>query len=351
MKAESKKVYRELQKGRPRFRAHPASMIVGRDTEKLSPVEVAKAAWETEAENTSDGVAAPLFLSLIGGAPLGFCYKAINTLDSMIGYRNERYLSFGKVAAKLDDAANFIPARLCALLMIAAAFFTGLDGPGAFRIWKRDRKNHKSPNSAQTEAACAGALGVQLAGNAFYGGVLFEKPTIGDARRMVIPSDIRLANRLMAVTSLLSLTFFSLLKLLFLFLLHCREPYDQFCTRRDIYAYPDKLLDFSAKYQPRWGFRTAVKSALTASVDSWSGYPDPYCRKLKTAIAKTPYYPRIKYCMRQRGGELIYKVAQTLKPRGALVTRRLFSEYAARHFLWQDAKYLIICSTRRTAFA
>lgn len=220
LKAESMKVYRELQKGDLASARIAVSMIVGRDTEKLSPAGVAKAAVETVAENTSDGVAAPLFYLLIGGVPLGFCYKAINTLDSMIGYRNERYLSFGKFAAKLDDAVNFIPARLCALLMIAAAFFTGLDGPGAFRIWQRDRKNHKSPNSAQTEAACAGALGVQLAGNAFYGGVLFEKPTIGDARRMVIPNDIRLANRLMVVTSLLSLTVFSLLKLLIIFLLH-----------------------------------------------------------------------------------------------------------------------------------
>ncbi|WP_101911181.1 adenosylcobinamide-phosphate synthase CbiB [Marasmitruncus massiliensis] len=220
LKAESMRVYRELQKGDLASARIAVSMIVGRDTEKLSPAGVAKAAVETVAENTSDGVAAPLFYLLIGGAPLGFCYKAINTLDSMIGYRNEQYLSFGKFAAKLDDAVNFIPARLCALLMIAAAFFTGLDGPGAFRIWKCDRKNHKSPNSAQTEAACAGALGVQLAGNAFYGGVLFEKPTIGDARRMVIPNDIRLANRLMVVTSLLSLAAFSLMKLLIIFLLH-----------------------------------------------------------------------------------------------------------------------------------
>ena len=220
LKAESMKVYRELQKGDLASARTAVSMIVGRDTEKLSPVEVVKAAVETVAENTSDGVAAPVFYLLIGGAPLGFCYKAINTLDSMIGYRNERYLSFGKFAAKLDDAVNFIPARLCALLMIAAAFFAGLDGPEAFRIWKRDRRNHKSPNSAQTEAACAGALGVQLAGNAFYGGVLSEKPTIGDARRMVIPSDIRLANRLMIVTSVLALAVFSLLKLLFIFLLH-----------------------------------------------------------------------------------------------------------------------------------
>ncbi len=220
LKTESMKVCRELQKGDLASARIAVSMIVGRDTEKLSPAGVAKAAVETVAENASDGVAAPLFYLLIGGAPLGFCYKAVNTLDSMIGYRNERYLSFGKFTAKLDDAANFIPARLCALLMIAAAFFTGLDGLGAFRIWKRDRKNHKSPNSAQTEAACAGALGVQLAGNAFYGGVLFEKPTIGDALRMAVPNDIRLANRLMVVTSLLALTFFSLLKLLIIFLLH-----------------------------------------------------------------------------------------------------------------------------------
>lgn len=220
LRKESMNVFAQLQKGDLLAARKAVSMIVGRDTKNLSPIEVAKAAVETVAENTSDGVAAPLFYLMLGGIPLGFCYKAINTLDSMIGYKNERYLSFGKFAAKLDDVANYIPSRLCAWIMIVGAYISGLDGLGAFRIWKRDRRNHKSPNSAQTEAACAGALGIQLAGNAYYGGVLCEKPTIGDANRTVIPKDIKLANRLMYMTSFLMVLIFSLIKLVSILILH-----------------------------------------------------------------------------------------------------------------------------------
>ncbi|MEM1483787.1 adenosylcobinamide-phosphate synthase CbiB [Oscillospiraceae bacterium PP1C4] len=214
---ESMKVFSALKKGDLAAARTAVSMIVGRDTDRLTPTQVTKAAVETVAENTSDGVIAPLFFVMIGGAPLGFCYKAINTLDSMIGYKNDRYLNFGCFAAKLDDVVNFIPARISALLMVCAAFLCGLDGRGGYRIWKRDRRNHASPNSAQTEAVCAGALGIQLAGDAVYGGVVFHKQTIGDDLRPVATNDIRLANRLMYLSAIGALVVFSAIKLLIIF--------------------------------------------------------------------------------------------------------------------------------------
>ena len=171
--------------------------IVGRDTQELTAEGVIKAAVETVAENFSDGVAAPLCYMLVGGAPLALAYKAVNTMDSMVGYKNDRYLYFGRAAAKLDDAANLIPSRLAALCWIGGAFLTGQDGRNAWKIWRRDRHNHASPNSAQTEAACAGALGVQLAGPASYFGKVVEKPTIGDPGRNVEPEDITRANRML----------------------------------------------------------------------------------------------------------------------------------------------------------
>lgn len=183
-------------------------MIVGRDTEDLTQSGVTKAAVETVAENASDGVIAPLFFLALGGAPLGFFYKAVNTLDSMVGYQNERYMDFGRWSARLDDLLNWIPARVSALLMIAAAAPLGLDARGAARIWRRDRRKHASPNSAQTEAACAGALGVCLAGDAYYGGVLHRKPTIGDFIRPVCAQDIPRTCRLMYGASVLALVLF-----------------------------------------------------------------------------------------------------------------------------------------------
>lgn len=171
--------------------------IVGRDTDALDAAGVTRAAVETVAENTSDGVIAPLFYMALGGPVLGCAYKAVNTMDSMIGYKNDRYLDFGRTAALLDDAVNFVPARLAALLLIAGAYLTGMDGKNAFRIWKRDRRNHASPNSAQTESAVAGALGLRLAGDAVYFGVLHKKPFIGDALRPIEPEDIRRSHRLL----------------------------------------------------------------------------------------------------------------------------------------------------------
>ncbi len=176
--------------------------IVGRDTENLSMEADVRACVETIAENTSDGEIAPLLFLAIG-APFGVLYKAINTMDSMLGYKNDRYLYFGRAAARLDDAANFIPSRLTALFMTLSAFLTGLDGRNAWRIFKRDRRNHLSPNSAQSESVCAGALHIQMGGPSVYFGKLKEKPTIGDADRAVEPEDIPRANRLMLATSCL----------------------------------------------------------------------------------------------------------------------------------------------------
>lgn len=202
---ESGKVYDRLQENDLPGARRAVSMIVGRDTESLTKEGVTKAAVETVAENTSDGVTAPLIYLMIGGAPLGFLYKAVNTMDSMLGYKNDRYLYFGRVPAGMDDIFNYIPARLTALLMIAAAYLTGLDGKNAWKIYRRDRKKHASPNAAQTESVCAGALRVQLAGDAVYFGKLYKKEFIGDSLRPIEPQDIRRTQRLMYVTALLVL--------------------------------------------------------------------------------------------------------------------------------------------------
>ena len=202
---ESTNVYRELVKPDLPAARRAVSRIVGRDTAALTAEGVTKAAVETVAENASDGVIAPLLYMLLGGAPLALTYKAINTMDSMLGYKNEKYLYFGRAAAKLDDAANYLPSRLAGLLWCAAAALTGNSPKGAWRIWRRDRRNHASPNSAQTESACAGALGVQLAGPAYYFGEYYAKPTIGDPLRPIEPEDIRRANRMMYAESVLAL--------------------------------------------------------------------------------------------------------------------------------------------------
>ena len=202
---ESRNVYKELAKGDLPAARRAVARIVGRDTQNLTAAGVTRAAVETVAENASDGVIAPLLYMLLGGAPLALTYKAINTMDSMLGYKNEKYLYFGRCAAKLDDAANWLPSRLAALLWVAAAALTGNSARGAWHIWRRDRRRHASPNSAQTESACAGALGVQLAGPAYYFGEYYDKPTIGDPLREIEPRDILRANRMMYAESLLAL--------------------------------------------------------------------------------------------------------------------------------------------------
>ena len=213
LKVESMKVYKSLKEEGLEAARKSVSMIVGRDTAVLDEIGVTKAAVETVAENASDGIIAPMFYMAIGGAPFMFLYKGINTMDSMLGYKNDRYLYFGRCAAKLDDAANYIPARVSGWLMVAGTLFVGLDTKNAAKIYRRDRRNHASPNSAQTEAAMAGALDVQLAGNAYYFGKLYEKPTIGDAIRKVEAEDIPRANRLLYSTSVLGMVVFFVLRL------------------------------------------------------------------------------------------------------------------------------------------
>ena len=206
LKTESMKVYRKLKEKDLNGARYAVSMIVGRDTERLTAEGVTRAAVETVAENASDGVIAPLLFLFFFGPVGGFFYKAVNTMDSMVGYKNEKYLYFGRAAAKLDDLVNYIPARLTGLAFAAAAcLIPGMSGKNAFKIWRRDRRNHKSPNSAQSESACAGALGVQLAGPAYYFGKYYDKPTIGDPLREIEPRDILRANRMMYAESLLAL--------------------------------------------------------------------------------------------------------------------------------------------------
>lgn len=214
LKTESMKVYDKLKNGTLEEARYAVSMIVGRDTKELTEEGVVKATVETVAENASDGVIAPMIYMALGGAPLMFLYKGINTMDSMLGYKNEKYLYFGRCAAKLDDVANYIPARISGVLMAAAAFFVKLDGKNAFKIYRRDKRNHASPNSAQTESAMAGALRVQLAGDAWYFGKLYKKPTIGDAIRSVETEDIRRANGLLYGTSILGVIVFSAIAML-----------------------------------------------------------------------------------------------------------------------------------------
>ena len=208
LRDESVKVYKALRDGTLEDARKAVSMIVGRDTDRLDETGVAKAAVETVAENASDDVIAPLLFLAIGGAPLGVLYKSINTMDSMVGYKNDRYLYFGRAAAKLDDVVNFIPARLAGILLCLAARPAGFDGKNAWKIFWRDRKNHKSPNSAHTEAAAAGALDVQLAGSNYYFGKLVVKPTIGDPLRPVEPADILRCNRLMYAGTFLAMVLF-----------------------------------------------------------------------------------------------------------------------------------------------
>lgn len=205
LRVESMRVYDALRTDGVDAGRRAVSMIVGRDTSVLDAAGVTRAAVETIAENTSDGVIAPMLYTAIGGPVLGFVYKAVNTMDSMLGYKNDKYMYFGRFAARLDDVVNFIPARISAYLMIAAAFIGGrqFDGKNAYRIFKRDRFNHASPNSAQTESVCAGALRVQLAGDAVYFGKIVKKKYIGDGLREIEYEDIKRANRLMYITAFL----------------------------------------------------------------------------------------------------------------------------------------------------
>ena len=216
LRVESMKVYTALETGDLQASRYAVSMIVGRDVSRLDEAGVARAAVETVAENTSDGVVAPLVFLALGGAPLGFFYKAVNTMDSMLGYVEPPYKNIGLVPARLDDVMNFLPARLSALLMLAAGALLGMDAKQGWKIFRRDRFNHASPNSAQTESVCAGLLGLRLAGDAWYHGCLHKKPYIGDALRDIEHRDIPRACRLLYGTSFLALAVCGGIKLLVL---------------------------------------------------------------------------------------------------------------------------------------
>ena len=214
LRTESMKVYTALESGDVEAARRAVSMIVGRDTARLDRAGIARAAVETVAENTSDGVIAPLVFLAIGGAPLGFFYKAVNTMDSMLGYVEPPYQNIGLVPAKMDDVMNYLPARLSALLMLAVGGALGMDFGNGWRIFRRDRYHHASPNSAHTESVCAGLLGLQLAGDAWYHGVLHKKPYIGDPVREVEPEDIPRSCALLYGTAALGLILAVCLRLL-----------------------------------------------------------------------------------------------------------------------------------------
>lgn len=213
LRDESMKVYTALHNNDLEDARIKLSWIVGRDTKELTTEEVTKGAVETVAENTADGIIAPMFYMFIGGAPLAFLYKGINTMDSMVGYKNDKFLYFGRCAAKLDDVANFIPARITGILMILASYFLNMNAAGAWKIFWRDRYNHLSPNSAMTESVTAGALNIQLGGDHYYFGKLVHKDTIGDNIRPVVAEDIVAVNNLLYMTAVISLLLFSLVYL------------------------------------------------------------------------------------------------------------------------------------------
>ncbi len=215
---EAKKIYESLNKEDINQTRKKLSYIVGRDTENLDEKSIVKATIETVAENTSDGVIAPLFYLIIGGAPLGFAYKAINTLDSMIGYKNEKYLFLGRFSAKADDVANFLPARFASFIMMISAKLLQFDFNNALKIYKRDKYNHLSPNSAHTEAVCAGALRIELGGGNYYKGKFVSKPTIGDDLTTITPEHIIKSIRLMYMTSIVSFVIMMMIRFCIVYL-------------------------------------------------------------------------------------------------------------------------------------
>lgn len=207
---EAKKIYNVLKTGDIEKSRIQLSYIVGRDTSSLDEQEIIRATVETVAENTVDGIIAPMMYGFIGGPVLAMAYKAINTLDSTVGYKNEKYGDIGFASAKIDDIANFIPARITPVFMMIASLFLGFNAKESFKIAIRDRKNHKSPNCAYPEGSVAGALGIQLGGTNVYFGEVIYKPTIGDKERELEIEDIIRTNKIMYVTSLVGLVVFTI---------------------------------------------------------------------------------------------------------------------------------------------
>lgn len=218
LRDETMKVYTALKNGTPENARYAVSMIVGRDTARLDRNGIIRAAVETVAENTSDGIVAPLLFMVIGGAPSGMFYKAINTMDSMLGYVEMPYKNIGFLPARMDDIANLLPARFSALILLLSGGILGLDIQNGWRIFRRDRFKHASPNSAQTEAVCAGLLQIRLAGDAWYHGVLHKKPYIGDDLRPISVEDIPLVCRLSCLTAVLSFIIFVGIKAFILYI-------------------------------------------------------------------------------------------------------------------------------------
>lgn len=214
LKDEAVKIYNVLKSGDIQESRKQLSYIVGRDTSNLNEAEIIRATVETVAENTVDGIISPMFYAFIGGAPLAMAYKAVNTLDSMVGYKNDKYINLGFASAKIDDIANYIPARVCVIFMTLASFILRFDYKKCFKIAIRDRKNHKSPNCAYSEGAVAGSLGIQLGGTNVYFGKAVYKPTIGDKDREIEIEDIKKTNKIMYVSSISSLIIFTLIFLL-----------------------------------------------------------------------------------------------------------------------------------------
>lgn len=214
LKDEAVKIYNVLKTGDIERARIQVSYIVGRDTTQLNEGEIIRATVETVAENTVDGIIAPMFYAFIGGAPLAMAYKAVNTLDSTVGYKNDKYKELGFASAKIDDIANFIPARISVLLMSIGSLLVGHNCKEALKIGIRDRKNHKSPNCAYAEGAVAGALGVQLGGTNVYFGKAVYKPTIGDKHREIEVEDIVRTNKIMYASSITSMIVFTIIFIL-----------------------------------------------------------------------------------------------------------------------------------------
>lgn len=335
LSVESMKVCRCLREGDLTRARRAVSMIVGRDTERLDEEGVAKAAIETVAENTSDGVIAPMLYLALGGPVLGFFYKAVNTMDSMIGYRNEKYLYFGRAAAKLDDTVNYIPARISACLMMLAAFLLpGLSGREAVRIYRRDRGNHASPNAAQTEAVCAGALGVRLGGDADYFGKTVKKPYIGGEMRRAAREDIRLANRLMYGAAWLGEILCLLLLCLMIFALSAERNHERTIGNMivhggDIYRNHVEI-DFSVNTNPL-GTPQAVKAAMRRAIEQCGRYPDMEAEALKSAVSGMIGVPGEYLVFGNGASELFMAIVHGIRPKKTVIPVPSFYgyEYAA----------------------